>query len=85
MASHQDRLIAFLKKEQGGMGLSNQQIKAFSNEVRELGFLDLSKSSTQQFVMTDKVGQGVLITLGTYYSLGLLNKFVEIKHLTEGK
>ena len=83
--SHQDRLVAFLRKDNGGMNLSNQQIKDFSNEVRALGLLDLSKTSTQEWVMTDKIGQGVLITLGTYYTLGLLNKFVEIKNITTGK
>ena len=83
--SHKDKLIAFLKKDVGGMNLSNQQIKDFSNEVRALGLLDLSKTSTQEWVMTDKIGQGVLITLGTYYTLGFLNKFVEIKNITTGK
>ena len=83
--SHQDRLVAFLKKEQGGMNLSNQQIKDFSNEVRALGLLDLSKSATQEWVMTDEIGQGVLVTLGTYFTLGLLNKFVEIKEICKDR
>ena len=83
--SHQDRLISFLKKEVGGAGLSNTQIKEFSSNLKVLGIIDLSKSNTQEWLMNDKVGQSTLITLVTWFSLGLLSKIVEIKNITEDK
>lgn len=83
--SHKDRLIAFLKKDVGGMGMTNQQVKSFSSELKELGILDLSKSNTQQWVITEAEGQASLITLGTWSQLGLLSKLVEIKQITKEK
>ena len=85
MASHQERLISFLKKDVGGLNLSNSQVKDFSNQLKVLGIIDMSKTSTQEWLMSDKIGQGVLITLGTYYSLGFLSKWVEITNITTGK
>ena len=79
MASHQDRLVAFLKKDVGGAGLSNQQVKEFSSLCRELGIIDLSKTEYQEWVMKDPDGQTVLIQLVSWYSLGLLNNIKNIK------
>jgi len=84
-SSHQTRLLGFLSKEVGGLGLSNSQIKDFSNQLKVLGIIDMSKSSTQEWLMSDKVGQSTLITVGTWYSLGLLSKIADIKTITEGK
>ena len=85
MASHQDRLIAFLKKDVGGANLSNEQIREFSKNLKELEILDLSRSSTAQWVTQDEVGQSTLITLVTWYSLGLLQKITDIKKITKDK
>jgi len=77
--SHEAKLIKFLSKDIGGMGMSNTQIKQFSSDLKELGILDLSKSNTQSWLMTDKIGQASLVTLGTWSTLGLLSKIAEIK------
>ena len=85
MASHQDRLVAFLKKEVGGANLSNNQIKDFSSQLKQLGIADMSKTSTAEWLIKDSVGQSTLITLVSWYSLGLLSKMADIKTITEGK
>ena len=77
--SHEAKLIKFLSKDIGGMGMSNTQIKQFSSDLKELGILDLSKSNTQSWLMTDKIGQASLVTLGTWSTLGLISKIAEIK------
>lgn len=83
--SHQDRLVAFLKKEVGGAGFSNQQIKEFSTSLKELDLLNLSNPQTAEWVMTDAVGQQTLIQLVSWYSLGLLTNLVNLKKITQGK
>ena len=85
MASHQDRLIAFLKKDVGGAGLSNEQIREFSTSLKELDILNLSNPQTAEWVMVDAVGQQVLIQLISWYSLGLLTNLVILKQKTKGK
>jgi hypothetical protein len=47
--------------------------------------LDMSKPETAEWLMNDKVGQSTLITLGTWYSLGLLSKIAEIKEICKDK
>jgi len=84
-SSHEAKLIKFLSKDIGGMGMSNTQIKQFSSDLKELGILDLSKSNTQSWLMTDKIGQASLVTLGTWHSLGLLSKIAEIKTICKDK
>jgi len=84
-SSHQTRLLGFLKKEVGGFGMSNEDIKRFSNDLKTLGILDMSKSNTQQWLMEDDTGRASLITLGTWSQLGLLGKIAEIKTITTGK
>ena len=85
MSSHKERLISFMKKEVGGFGFSNDNIKKFSSDLKALGILDMSKPETAEWLMNDKVGQSTLIALGTWYSLGLLSKIAEIKNITQGK
>ena len=84
-SSHQEKLLKFFRKEKGGFNMSSLEIKRFSNELKVLGILDLSKSNTQEWVLTDSVGQASLITLGTWSQLGLLGKIAEIKTITTGK
>lgn len=83
--SHKDRLISFLKKDIGGFGMTNKQVSSFSQELKDLEILDLSKSNTQEWVMNNSQGQASLVTLGTWSQLGLLSKLVEIKILTKGR
>ncbi len=78
MASHQDRLIAFLKKDVGGAGFTNEQVRDFSRTLKETGIIDLSKSSTQEWVTQDSNGQQVLVQLISWYSLGLLTNLEQI-------
>lgn len=79
--SHKDRLIAFLKKDVGGLGLSNSQIKEFSSMLKNLEIIDMSSSRNAEWLISDTKGQAVLVSLGTYYSLGMLSKISEIKDL----
>ena len=85
MTSHQDRLIAFLKKEVGGAGFNNEQVRDFSRTLKETGIIDLSKSSTQEWVTQDSNGQQVLVQLISWYSLGLLTNLEQIIKQTKGK
>lgn len=77
--SYTERLVAFLSKNTGGAGLSRSQIKDFSSQLKELELIDLSVSSNAEWVVTDLLGQQVLIQLVSWYSLGLLNNIVTIK------
>ena len=72
--SHNDKLVKFLIKELDGAS----NVKTFSNELKALGICDLSKSNTQQYVMS-KEGSVFLFTLVTHYNFGLLNKLVQIQ------
>ncbi len=83
--SHQENLVKFLRREIGGANLSNEQIKQFSKQLKELGILDMSKSNTAEWLIRDSVGQATIITLVTWFSLGLLSKIVDIKTITQGK
>ena len=73
MSSHQEKLVKFLIKELGGA----EQVKRFSNELKGIG-IDLSKSSTQEFVMTS-TGSPLLFTLASQFNFGILNKLNQIK------
>lgn len=79
MLSHTDKLIAWLKKDIGGAGLSNEQIREFSTRLKELDIINLSDSSKAEWVMNNPTGQQVLIQLVSWYSLGLLTNLVNIK------
>ncbi len=78
-SSHNDKLVKFLIKELDGAG----NVKRFSSDLKALGICDLSKSNTQQYVMS-KEGAVYLFTLVTHYNFGLLNKLVEIQDKIKG-
>jgi len=71
--SHEQKLIKFLVKELGG----SSNVKRFSSELKELG-IDLSKSKTQEFVMSSE-GSPMLFTLVSYFTFGILHKMSEIQ------
>lgn len=77
--SHTEKLIKFLKRDVGGAGLSNEQIKEFSSQLKELGLIDMSVSKNAEWMVTEMEGQQVLIQLVSMYTLGLLNNVVTIK------
>jgi len=79
MASHTDKLIMFLKRDVGGAGLSNEQIKEFSSQLKELALIDMSVSKNAEWLVTEMEGQQVLVQLVSMYTLGLLHNVVSIK------
>ena len=79
MASHTDKLIMFLKRDVGGAGLSNEQIKEFSSQLKELALIDMSVSKNAEWLVTEMEGQQVLVQLVSMYTLGLLHNIVSIK------
>ena len=79
MASHTDKLIMFLKRDVGGAGLSNEQIKEFSSQLKELALIDMSVSKNAEWLVTEMEGQQVLVQLVSMYTLGLLTNIAHIK------
>jgi len=77
--SHTDKLIMFLKRDVGGAGLSNEQIKEFSSQLKELALIDMSVSKNAEWLVTEMEGQQVLVQLVSMYTLGLLHNIVSIK------
>ncbi len=77
--SHEQKLIKFLVKELDG----SSNVKRFSSELKDIG-IDLSKTSTQEFVMSP-TGSPMLFTLVSYFTFGILHKMSEIKQsINEG-
>ena len=66
-------LIGFLIRELGGA----DNVKEFSNLLRELGICDLKKDSHLELAAAD--GGALLSTLVSWYQLGLLPKIAELK------
>ena len=83
--SHTDRLISFLKKDVNGAGLSNEQIRQFSQQLKDIGLIDMSSSANAEWLMTSSNGQQVLIQLVSWYTLGLLTNIATIKNTIKGK
>ena len=83
--SYQEKLVRFLKKEVGGANLSNHQVKDFSTTLKELDMIDMSKTESARWLISEAEGQAVLTTLVTWYSLGLLQKMNDIKTIIKGK
>ena len=69
----------FLKRSVGGAGLSNEQIKEFSSQLKELALIDMSVSKNAEWLVTEMEGQQVLVQLVSMYTLGLLHNVVSIK------
>ena len=84
-ASHTDRLVAFLKKDIGGAGLSNEQIREFSKQLKELDIIDMSVSANAEWLITNGTGQQVLVQLVSWYTLGLLANINNIKKTIKEK
>ena len=85
MASHTDRLIAFLKKDVGGAGLSNDQIRDFSSTLKDLDLIDMSISANAEWLITDMTGQQCLSQLVSSYTLGILTNIKILKQTIKGK
>ena len=73
-SSHNDKLVKFLIRELDGAS----NVKKFSSDLKALGICDLSKSQTQEFIMSSD-GSPMLFTLVSYYNFGILNKIVQIQ------
>ena len=74
-----DNLAKFLQKELG----SSHRVKEFASLYRDLGICNLSDIKDVERVTDD--GGAVLMTLVTWYSLGLTSKFIEIKNIIKRK
>lgn len=83
--SHKDRLISFLKKDVNGAGLNNEQIRQFSQQLKEIDIIDMSVSANAEWLITTGNGQQVLIQLVSWYTLGLLTNIATIKKTIQGK
>ena len=73
--SHQDKLVKGL---QGHM--SNDEIKRFSEELRNLGIANLREPQVAEKLITPE-GSALLFSLVTFSKTGILDKLIEIKGL----
>jgi len=85
MASHTDRLVKWLMKQEGGAGLKAEQVRDFSSQLKQSDIIDMSVSSNAEWLMTDSNGQQVLSQLVAWYTLGLLSNIAIIKKTIKDK
>ena len=69
---HKKQIVATLKRELG----SGKELTKFSQSLRDLSLVDLSKEEQLEAAAND----GSLMVFLTYYGLGLIPKLVELKY-----
>jgi len=79
MQSRRDHLVKFLVKELNGV----ENVKRFSTLLKELNLCDLTDDDDFNSVTAN--GGVLLQTLVSWFSLGFLDKLIEIKKLIKGE
>ena len=70
---HKAQIIATLKRELG----SGKAVSAFSQSLKDLQLIDLSKDEQLESAVND----GSLMVFLTHYSLGFIPKLLELKYM----